>query len=272
MPAAAPPSGLPWRGPGPGRPDLPLPPARARAWRGARPLKRWRYVGAYGPGLSLCVGQVRIGGAPQAFWATWDGAQLRERTRFLPRGVDVADGVARFPGADLRVEPAGEAVEVVSAHGASWIWTRKTPVRVRGRAGGREVDLPGLVDDSAGYHARVTSWRWSAGAGVAEDGRAVVWNLVAGVHDDPAAGEGTVWVDGVAHATGPAAFDADLGGLACDGARLAFAAEAERGRHDRLVLLDSAYRQPFGTFTGDLPGGVRLRTAHGVMEQHDVRW
>ena len=38
---------LPWRGPGAGRPDLPLPPDRMPLRRGGRRLKRWRYLGVY---------------------------------------------------------------------------------------------------------------------------------------------------------------------------------------------------------------------------------
>ena len=34
----------------------------------------------------------------------------------------------------------------------------------------------------------------------------------------------------------------------------------------------SWYRQPFGEFGGELPGGIRLAGAYGVMEEHDVRW
>ena len=34
----------------------------------------------------------------------------------------------------------------------------------------------------------------------------------------------------------------------------------------------SRYRQPFGTFSGVLPNGVRLAEGYGVMEDHDVRW
>ena len=36
---------------------------------GTRPLKRWRYVGVYTPELMLCVGDARIGGIPQRWWA-----------------------------------------------------------------------------------------------------------------------------------------------------------------------------------------------------------
>jgi hypothetical protein len=37
--------GIPWRGPGPGRPDLPLPPGPMPLWRDGALRKRWRYVG-----------------------------------------------------------------------------------------------------------------------------------------------------------------------------------------------------------------------------------
>ena len=252
---------IPVRAEGGLRPD-PLP-----RFRGTRPLKRWRYLGVFGEDVLACFGEVAIGGVPQSFWATWDGRALREQTRFRPGVVRVGEDEVRAPGAHLRLEPAGEPVEVRSPHGRHAIWTRKLPVRVRGVVAGREVDAPGLVDESAGWHARVTAWSWSAGAGTAADGGPVWWNLVEGVHDDPRASERTVWAGGRAVEVGPVAFD----GLDAVGG-LRFTAEAERARHDRLVLLDSAYRQPFGRFTGTLPDGTVLREGRGVMERHDVRW
>src|SRR5207253_1617009 len=101
------------------------------------------------------------------------------------------------------------------------------------------------VDDSAGYHARRTSWRWSAGVGTAADaaGTPVAWNLVSGIHDADAASERTVWVDGVAHEVGPATFAPDLGSLTAGGACLAFAAEARRARRENLLVVASDYEQ-----------------------------
>ena len=32
------------------------------------------------------------------------------------------------------------------------------------------------------------------------------------------------------------------------------------------------YVQPFGTFSGRLPGGLALAEGYGVMEAHDVLW
>jgi hypothetical protein len=107
---------------------------------------------------------------------------------------------------------------VTSLHGGREIWTRKTPVRVEGFAvvGDRriEIEADGLLDESAGRHARHTAWRWSAGAGVAASGAAVTWNLVAGLHDG-ARSERTVWVDGEPHEVGPVEFDGLAGSARC---------------------------------------------------------
>jgi len=247
-----------------------------RAWSAQRPLKRWRYVGVYGPEAMLCAADVAIAGLGQQFWAVWDRAQLRERTALRGRPVEVGDGrlVVRDGDVEVELELAddGDAVEVASPHGRSFIWTRKQPVRARGtvRVGGREigVDAPGLIDDSAGYHARHTAWEWSAGAGTSAAGERLVWNLVTGVHDGTDVSERTVWVDGSAHAVGPVVFSPALDAVG----ELRFVEEARRARRDGLVLFASDYVQPFGTFSGTLPGGVDLREGYGVMERHTARW
>jgi hypothetical protein len=136
-----------------------------------------------------------------------------------------------------------------------------------------EVDALGLIDSSAGYHARTTEWRWSAGVGRSTDGRALVWNLVDGVHDAPRQSERTVWVGGEAAEVGPVEFADDLSSVGfAEGGALQFSAEAERARRDDLKIFASDYRQPFGTFAGTLPGGLEVAEGYGVMEWHDVRW
>src|SRR4051812_42843095 len=184
-----------WRGPGPGRPRLPLPPERMPGWRGSRPLKRWTWVGAFGPELMLCAAVARIGPATAAWWAVWDGARFTERSLRRSGGLVVTPSRVSVPGVmELSVDD-GAPVEVVSPHGSQYIWTRKRGgVRVRGTALGREVEAAGLVDESAGYHARRTAWLWSAGAGVLTSGEPVAWNLVDGVHDSAVASERTGWL------------------------------------------------------------------------------
>ena len=251
---------------------------------GTRPLKRWRYVGVFGEDLMLCAGQVRIAGAPQAFWAVWDrrSGVLRERTRKRPWRVQLADGVVRVRDDDVRVDLRLESPtaphEAVAQDGAGTIWTRKHGARAVGAVwlGGVQhpVDAHAIVDDSAGHHGRETTWRWCAGVGQDLAGRALLWNLVTGIHDGPFGSERAVWVDGVPREVGPVTFAGDLGGVAfAEGGGLAFTAEATRERHDAFAgLVRSDYVQPFGTFTGELPGVGPLATGFGVMEAHSARW
>jgi hypothetical protein len=252
-------------------------PSRSRL----RPLKAWRYVGVFGADVMLCVGTVRIGPARQAFWAVWDRARLRERTVLgrgrvaLPCGrVSVADGDVEI---DLELEET-DGIETVCPSGLSYAWTRKQGgIRAYGtvRLSGVEhtVAARAVIDDTAAYYERHTRWRWSAGVGVAADGRELAWNLVAGVNDPARGSERTVWIDGAGREVGPSTFSDDLTGLAfAEGGALRFAAEAVRERNENLLLVRSRYRQPFGTFTGELPGRVSLLEGYGVMEEHDVWW
>jgi len=270
-------NGLPARGAAVRELGLPLPPARMPAFQGPRPLKRWRYVGVYGPELMLCVGEAWVGPLPQRWWAVAlpDGT-LRDQTTTRRGGVSVERGRADVATTGLRLSlvfEEGDGVETVSPSGRSWIWTRKqgaVPARGAVELDGRRfaIDAQAVVDESAGYHERRTSWRWSAGVGRADSGERVAWNLVDGVHDSPAASERSVWVDGVAHEVEPVRFAADLSAVA----GLSFTEWSAREEHTNLLLFRSDYRQPFGTFRGVLPGGLRLAEGYGVMETHDVLW
>ena len=273
----------PWRTGSPeARPAVPLPPRRMPLLRGGRPLKRWHYLGCFTDQVLLCAAVAHIGPVRVSWWAVWDREQrtLAENTArgrpvvtFEGDRVLVADGPVQI---DLEVG-LGAAVETVSPHGAQYAWTRKqggVPMRGSVRLGDRlhEVDGCGVVDESAGYHARHTAWKWSAGVGATTDGRAVAWNLVTGIHDAPEASERTVWVQGEPHEVAPVRFTA-LNSIAFgEGGALRFSAEATRAQEENLLLFASSYEQPFGTFTGTLPGVGELREGYGVMERHDVRW
>jgi hypothetical protein len=264
----------------------PVPPERMAPWRDGRPLKRWRYVGAYGAELLCCFGVVSIAGLPQTFWAVWDRRErrLREHTRLRPGGVRLEAGAVRVRDRGVAIdlsfdEHEGEAVEVASPHGASYAWTRKRAgIAIAGSVVLHGIEHPlvarGVIDDSAGYHARRTAWCWSAGVGRAEGGLDVAWNVVSGLHDAATGSERAVWVDGVPHEAPPVRFDDDLAAVAAvDGSfALHCDIEAVRRREDNLGLLRSRYEQPFGAFSGTLPGGLRLEEGLGVMERHDAVW
>ena len=263
---------------------LALPPGPMPARSGRRPLKRWRYVGIYTPRAMLCVGDARIGPVPQRWWAVaLPGGELRERTTFGRGGVEVSGSTVRVRADAVRIDlelDESPGVEVVSPAGDAYAWTRKqacVPVRGAVELDGERLSLDGdgaFVDDSAGYHARHTAWSWSAGVGTAVDGRRIGWNLVEGVHDDPFASERTLWIDGEPVAVGPASFAEDLSEIGLDDNRciLRFEEWSRREHSTNALLLRSRYSQPFGTFAGELPGGIRLAEGFGVMERHDVHW
>lgn len=277
----------PYRGPGPGRPDgLPVPPQHMPLRDGHRPRKHWRYVGVFGAQLMACVGLARIGPGWTSWWAVWDRELrvLRERTHFRRAGIRLEPGVVRVRDRALRIELALDEdavppVEVYVPDGPSYAWTAKraaVPVRGEIELDGMRHELDGplaFIDDSAGYHRRDTSWFWSAGMGHAVDGRPIAWNLVDSINDPPERSERTVWIDGEPREVGPNRFADDLSGVAfAEGGGLAFTAEASRERDDNLLIFRSTYSQPFGTFTGILPGGLELADGFGVMERHRARW
>ena len=255
-------------------------------FRGHRPLKRWRYVGVFCEELMLCAAQVQVGPARQSFWAVLTRAdgRLRERTHILVRrgAVALEPGRLRLHDGAVRVDVAlkeDAGWQATCPHGAEQVWTRKQAgIAARGTVSvdgskRREIDALAVVDDTAGYHARVTEWRWAAGVGMDPAGGPLAFNLVEGVNDPPAGSERAVWVQGVPHETPPVSFTPDLSEIrAQDGSALRFAPEAERSRSENLLLVRSDYQAPFGTFSGTLPGGIELAHGLGVIEHHRARW
>jgi uncharacterized protein DUF2804 len=297
---------IPWRGPGPGRPELPLPPEKLPIRRDGHWRKRWRYVGAFSDELLLCAARINVGPIGQTFWAIWDRAERRlwERTAVLMPGArgDVwtegqnGDGLllhSADEGSVVRIEAkhpeAGEVRAFLRFGTARWVeavcptedgqyvWTRKrvdVPVACDVRIAGRRIESEarGVEDESEGYHPHHTVWSWSAGVGKATDGRSVGWNLVSGINDPPELSERGIWVDGEPTEPGPVEFDALEAIRFAEGSRLDFAGECERRREENRLLVRYTYRQPLGAFTGTLPGGITLASGLGVMEHHDAHW
>jgi Protein of unknown function (DUF2804) len=283
----------------------PFPP---RLFDGLRPLKRWRYVGIFCEELMACAALVRIGPARQSFWALHLRGEgpMRERTRLLPRRGELqlihaqrpTRGRARtrasapsdqYSPGRLRLKDRGVVLDLVldeeggfealCPNGGSQVWTRKQAgILARGTLSldghrPRTIEALAVIDDTVGYHERVTEWRWSAGVGKTLDGAALAWNLVSGVNDPPSGSERAVWVEGVPHEVPPVSFASDLSSIDCaDGSQLLFTAEAERIRRENLLIVSSDYRAPFGTFSGTLPGGIALARGLGVVEHHRARW
>jgi hypothetical protein len=265
-------------------------------------------VGIFCEELMACAALVQIGFARQSFWALHlrDGSPMRERTRLLPRRREVelvhSQGPTRArtharagapsgqhsPGR-LRLKDRGvaldlileedEGFEALCPNGGSQVWTRKQAgIAARGTLSldgrrPRKIEALAVIDDTAGYHERVTEWRWSAGVGESPEGVALAWNLVSGINDPPSGSERAVWVDGAPHEVPPVSFALDLSSIDCeDGSQMRFRAEAQRARRENLLIVRSDYRAPFGTFSGALPGGIELAQGLGVVEHHRARW
>jgi hypothetical protein len=274
---------LPWRGPGPDRPELPLPPGPMPLRRDGQMRKRWRYVGVFGEELMLCAAQAQVGPLRQSFWVLWERQERRRhaQTRMRPgnRTVRLDGPSVEIRAGDVRASlTLGECapIESICPSGSGWGWTRKragVPVRGTVEVGGRQrtIIALGVDDESAGYHRRRTSWLWSAGVGRVADGRDVAWNLVEGINDPPSSSERAVWVDGEPSEPAPVSFDGTTGIAFATGARLSFAGECERARDENFLLLRSRYRHCFGSFSGSLPE-LPLVEGLGVMEAHDALW
>ena len=252
--------------------------------RGWRLRKQWRYVGIWSPSVLICAAQVRVGPLAQEFWGVWERASgvLTEHSRLWSGRVHVEGDQVRVAdrGTTIEVrleESAGSAFEVVTPIGRAWTWTRKAVARAYGTVtiGGREIAVDGMamIDDNDGYHPRLTHWWWSGGSGRLTDGRGALWSTIVGLNDTLPHIENTLWVEGLAQPTGLVTIARDLGSITFDdGHQLRFAQESERATKIDFFILRSAYRQPFGTFSGTLPGGLELAEGYGVMEDHRALW
>jgi hypothetical protein len=274
---------IPWRGPGSDRPDLPLPPGPMPLRRDGQTRKRWRYVGVFGPELMLCAARAEVGPLGQSFWVMWDrqGRRHDARTILRPGSREVT-----MDGPNLEIDSPGlraslrlgeiAPIESICPSGSGWGWTRKragVPIEGTVEVPGKrwEIAAHGVDDESAGYHQRHTSWRWSAGVGSASDGRALAWNLVEGVNDPAEKSERAIWVDGEPSEPAPISFRGMDGIDLANGEHLDFASESAHARDENFLLLSSRYRHRFGTFSGSL-AGLQLAEGFGVMEEHDAVW
>ena len=227
--------------------------------------------------------RAQAGPLTQSFWVLWDCESGRPgaHTALRPGSREVT-----LDGPNLEIEARGlraslrlgecEPIESICSSGSGWGWTRKRAgmpiegtVEFEGRR--RRVSGFGVDDESAGYHQRHTSWRWSAGVGHAAYGRPLAWNLVEGVNDPPQDSERAIWLDGVPSEPAPVHFDGVAAIGFADGGRLDFASASAHARDDNYLLFRSRYRHNFGSFSGSL-GGTELADGIGVMEEHDAVW
>ena len=290
--------GLPWRGPGPREARAAAAAGRVPLRRNGSWRKRWRYLGAFSDELLLCAARVQVGPVGQTFWAIWERERRRaarahadDRPGARPRrGLD--------PGARGRATRAGSTGRPRAAGRWSGSRPRRARdaerVRAflhagRGRLGGgdlphrrgRQLRLdaqargPGRVrradrrapDPRRGARDRGRVLRLSPpshGLGLVGGGRrdhataapsAGTWSPGSTIPQQGS--ERAIWVDGVAAPSRRRRASRASRRSSSTAARLEFTAEAER-RKEQGSPFAYSYRQPFGTFTGTLPGGLEL--------------
>ena len=146
----------------------------------AMPLRKsWRWIGAFGPDVMLCVAHARVGVLRRSWWAVWDGTQLHEGTRApfeltLERrradrghhrpGLDAQDAAARTRDRARAVRSTCPACSTsptaATPGGPSWLWSAGAG-RDRGRRPGdlepRRRHAPGR-EHRVGGRRRRTVW------------------------------------------------------------------------------------------------------------------
>ena len=223
---------------------------------------------ALGPGRLATLATTRSGGVTVSLALPQIRAELDLEGGTTPLTV-VSDvgGVAGCPG--MTVKSAG-----LLARGTLCVQGRSYTLN----------DASACLDFTQARFPRRTIWSWATAGGRAADGRAVGFNLARGVHDDPQGrfSENALWLDGIPAALPPVHFTAAPGATpwsvrSADGAvDLRFQPRGERTEDANYLLLSSRYRQPFGTFSGQLRDArgrtVEVAGLPGVTEEHDALW
>ncbi len=183
-----------------------------------------------------------------------------------PLSVVTRVGLDRFSYTD---KVSGAPVSgYVSSNGARYEFDGSTP--------------SGIVDYTYGFLARYTFWNWAAGAGMAADGTRTGFNLSQGVNETGFT-ENAFWVNGELVKVDVVDFRYDDRDplkpwrvRSNDGrVDLAFVPEGERSSHVNLGVIASAFRQPFGRFSGKFTDGKRVwdcEAVSGFVEEHESTW
>jgi len=223
---------------------------------------------AMAPGRLVSLAPTQAGGVTVAIEVPGIRANLDIAGGATPLTVvsDVGRGTGR---AGMTVKQAGPvATGTICVQGRSYTLTE-------GRA---------CLDFTEAFFPRRTVWSWATAGGRTLAGQAFGFNLARGVHDDVQGRftENALWVDGMPAALPPVTFTPAPGLAAwsmrsADGAvDLTFAPRGERGEDVNFLLVSSRYRQPFGTFSGQLRDArgrqVQIADVPGVTEEHAALW
>ncbi len=139
------------------------------------------------------------------------------------------------------------------------------------------------VDWTWGCPPRKTFWNWSAASGVMADGRSLGWNFGAGLNEGRNF-QNIVWLDGNITQFGKIHFEYKPEDILApwqmfDDKRslhLEFKPCGIRKENINIILVQSRFQQPFGSYSGYITtaDGQRLQVADmlGVAEEHYAKW
>ncbi len=259
----------------------PAPSTDARSGMGTRPLKRWRYVGVYTPELMLCVGDARIGGVPQRWWAVAlpDG-QLRERTTIGRGGVTGGPRSRARPGAgrqiDLELESASPRWRPCPRRAAPTSGPPSSAaVPVRGQRGGRWQRARASMPRPASWTTPPATTRATPSGGGrpawGDSPTAARWagTWWTGIHDSPSDSERTVWVDGEPREVGPVEFARRPVGGRRPALHRVVGARGERATCCYCARATASRSAPS---RASCPAACELAEGYGVMEEHEAWW
>ena len=129
-----------------------------------------------------------------------------------------------------------------------------------------------VLDVHKAHYPRETWWNWATAVGFDARGRRVAFNLTANVVTDPSLHENVVWIDGSPQLVGAPAFAMATDAWSvctADGAvDVAFDAQGERGEDLNYGVIQSKFRQRYGTFRGTVRVGtdaIVLSDAFGLF-------
>lgn len=166
------------------------------------------------------------------------------------------------------------------------MYSHKVPLPVRGtidvgacRYTLNPAECTAVLDVHKAHYPRDTWWNWATAVGFDSRGRRIAFNLTANVVTDSALHENVVWIDGHAILVGAPVFEmkGDAWSVrTADGAvDVVFDAQGERGEELNYVVIQSNFRQRYGTFRGTVRVGgeqITLSDAFGLFEDHRARW
>ncbi len=137
----------------------------------------------------------------------------------------------------------------------------------------------GVIDYTFSYPQSSTFWNWACLCGQSVDGKTIGINLVSDYNNGL---ENCLWLDGKAYPLAQAVFiyedpiDQNNARLyTTDGMlEIRFIPEGSRKEDIHLIILQSQFIQPFGSFTGKIKvDGTELSVSGvGVLEEHYAVW